>query len=428
MVHGFPRMPDPKTYLLRGGHTATLPNHKNDRRDVALAPVAPWPGAPLEPTGNPMLDGVGPGSYANREDVPELNIDNVPCIVPMRLAEGTYLEARDPDPRGMKVMGADSEPGGIVTDVWVDRAEALIRYLEVEVTTASGPRRVLLPLPFAKIDGRRGRVWVNAILGSQFADVPGHQEPRSGDQARGRPHRRLLRRRHALRHARTPGAAAVKQDFDQFKELPAPLPVGERVIWQGKPSFKGLALRSFHIREVAIYFGLLMAWKLWSNWSHGASLAEAATSVAWLVAPAVSAIAVLAGLAWLFRRAACLHHHHQAGAVSVRRGAADDHERAAEQDRQRRVENLSRWLGRYSAGALNSDRVSYVLLWPHVRPWRLRTPEPMLRALPDAALAAARLSEALTGQPGPAAVALPQSAGRSLVSDAAANNPSTVAA
>jgi photosynthetic reaction center H subunit len=172
VVHGLPRMPDPKTYLLRGGHTATLPNHKNDRRDVALAPTAPWPGAPLGPTGNPMLDGVGPGSYADREDVPELNIDNVPCIVPMRLAEATYLEARDPDPRGMKVMGADSETGGVVTDVWVDRAEALIRYLEVEVTTSAGARRVLLPLPFAKIDGRRGRVWVNAILGRQFADVP----------------------------------------------------------------------------------------------------------------------------------------------------------------------------------------------------------------------------------------------------------------
>ena len=32
--------------------------------------------------------------------------------------------------------------------------------------------RVLLPLPFAKIDRYRRRVRVNAILGSQFADVP----------------------------------------------------------------------------------------------------------------------------------------------------------------------------------------------------------------------------------------------------------------
>jgi photosynthetic reaction center H subunit len=172
VVHGFPRMPAPKRYLLRDGHVATLPNHKNDRRDVALAPVAPWPGAPLGPTGNPMLDGVGPGSWADREDVPELTMEDIPCIVPMRLAEGTYLESRDPDPRGMKVMGADSDVGGVVTDVWVDRAEALIRYLEVEVTTPTGTKRVLLPVPFAKIDGSRRRVWVDAILGSQFADVP----------------------------------------------------------------------------------------------------------------------------------------------------------------------------------------------------------------------------------------------------------------
>jgi photosynthetic reaction center H subunit len=177
VVHGFPRMPDPKSYLLRDGHIATLPNHKNDRRDVPVAPIAVWPGAPMEPTGNAMLDGVGPGSWADREDVPELNIDNVPCIVPMRLAEGTYLEPRDPDPRGMNVIGADNEIAGVVTDVWVDRAEALIRYIEVEVTTAEGPRHVLLPMPFALVNHKRGRVTVNAILGSQFADVPVTKSP-----------------------------------------------------------------------------------------------------------------------------------------------------------------------------------------------------------------------------------------------------------
>ncbi|WP_375412354.1 photosynthetic reaction center subunit H [uncultured Bradyrhizobium sp.] len=212
VVHGFPRMPDPKSYLLSSGHIATLPNHKNDRRDVAVASIARWPGAPGEPTGNPMLDGVGPGSWADREDAPELNIDKIPCIVPLRVAEGTFLESRDPDPRGMLVVGADREIAGVVTDVWVDRAEALIRYLEVEVggtanvetatvvavtpvtvmppsgvpvpaavvevaSVSSTPqvpsrKRVLLPMTFAKIDGRRGRVRVSAILGGQFADVP----------------------------------------------------------------------------------------------------------------------------------------------------------------------------------------------------------------------------------------------------------------
>jgi hypothetical protein len=225
----------------------------------------------------------------------------------------------------------------------------------------------------------------------------------------------------------------VKQDYQQFKdlqfkELPAPLPVGERVIWQGKPSFKGLALRSFHIREVAIYFGLLMAWKLWSNWSHGATLGEAVISVLWLIAPAVSAIAVLCGLAWLFRRAACYtitskRVLFQFGValpmtmnipLSKIAGAA--------------LKTYRDGSGDIPLALSDSNRVSYVLLWPHIRPWRLRTPEPMLRALPDAAIAAAKLSEALTGQPGPAAVALLQSAGRNLASSAAPHTPSTVAA
>ena len=44
-------------------------------------------------------------------------------------------------------------------------------------TSEGGTRRVLLPMPFAKVDGRRDRVWVKAILGRQFADVPVTKSP-----------------------------------------------------------------------------------------------------------------------------------------------------------------------------------------------------------------------------------------------------------
>ncbi len=187
VAHGFPRMPEAKSYRLRTGHVATLPNHGNDRRDVAVAPIARWPGAPYAPTGDPMRDGVGPGSWADREDVPELTMEDIPCIVPLRVTPATTLATEDPDPRGMNVIGCDREIGGVVVDVWVDRAEAIARYLEVEVTAPApkGPvavgsepqlavatKRVLLPLPFALIDKPRGRVSVHAILGRQFADVP----------------------------------------------------------------------------------------------------------------------------------------------------------------------------------------------------------------------------------------------------------------
>ena len=51
----------------------------------------PWPGAPLEPTGDPMLDGVGPGAYAMRADTPDLTLDGLPKIVPLRIASGEKL-------------------------------------------------------------------------------------------------------------------------------------------------------------------------------------------------------------------------------------------------------------------------------------------------------------------------------------------------
>lgn len=184
--HGFPRMPDDKHYKLSSGHVATLPNHKNDRRDVALAPVAKWPGAPLIPTGNPMRDGVGPGSWADREDVPELAMDNTPAIAPLRLTPATSIESRDADPRGMRVIGADDVTGGVVVDVWVDRAEALVRYLEVEVGSNAGAtpitgavpaRRVLVPMPFVLIDKSKRVINVRALHGAQFAGVPTTRHP-----------------------------------------------------------------------------------------------------------------------------------------------------------------------------------------------------------------------------------------------------------
>src|SRR5215469_785804 len=170
---GFPSYPGFKKYLLRHGRVATLPNWKNDRRDAAVTPIAPWPGSPYVPTGNPMLDGVGPASYADREDIPELSMEDVPAIVPLRADTTITLEPRDPDPRGMPVIGADGERGGTVREVWVDRAEMLIRYLEVEVAGVTD-RHVLLPMTMARITKRwrEGRVLVQAILGRQFADAP----------------------------------------------------------------------------------------------------------------------------------------------------------------------------------------------------------------------------------------------------------------
>ncbi len=167
-------IPTAKVYLLPHGGTALSPTGKVDARDLRAAKTEAWPGAPLAPIGDPMLAAVGPGSYAERSNTADLTHEGAVKIVPMRVAANFYLESRDPDPRGMPVYGADGVVGGTVKDVWVDRSEVLVRYFEVEVTTG---KTVLLPINFAKVDGRRGRIDVNAIMGRHFAQVPALANP-----------------------------------------------------------------------------------------------------------------------------------------------------------------------------------------------------------------------------------------------------------
>src|SRR4249920_2872679 len=95
-VQGFPAIPRPKTYLLRDGRTVTTPNFKVSTRTLALTPAAGYLGAPQVPTGNPMLDGVGPGSYAERADVPDLTVDGELRIVPLRAAPAFSVSRHDP--------------------------------------------------------------------------------------------------------------------------------------------------------------------------------------------------------------------------------------------------------------------------------------------------------------------------------------------
>ncbi len=174
-VEGLPPVPAPKSFLLANGETVMAPRQETADYELKARPLAPWPGAPLQPTGNPMTDGVGPGAYAMRADVPDVTMHGQPRIVPMRAHAHHSVAAEDGDPRGMTVVGADRKAAGTVTDIWTDLAETVVRYLEV--TLAGGTRTVLLPMNFAVIDRKRRTVKVESILARHFTDVPSLSRP-----------------------------------------------------------------------------------------------------------------------------------------------------------------------------------------------------------------------------------------------------------
>ncbi len=171
VIKGFP-IPEPKTFLLEGGRSVTVPDLT--RKEPAYNAVASHPssGSPIEPTGDAMTAAVGAGAYSNREDVPERTTHGVPLIQPLRIASDFSVAPQDVDPRGLPVMAGDGKQGGTVKDIWIDSAEMMFRYLEVEIT---GGKTVLLPITFSLI--RRNQVEVHAIYARHFASVPALKNP-----------------------------------------------------------------------------------------------------------------------------------------------------------------------------------------------------------------------------------------------------------
>jgi hypothetical protein len=195
---------------------------------------------------------------------------------------------------------------------------------------------------------------------------------------------------------------------EQIRGINEPLPAGERVLWQGAPDWRVLARRALHVRKFALYFALLLGWQVTSSLADGRTLADTLGATAVLGVMAVVALGLLAGFAWLAGRTTIYAITTQR--IVMRVGVAMPI-----------FVNIP--FSGIEAAALKADadgsgdiplqlksdcRLAYLHLWPHVRPWHVSHPQPMLRALPQAALVATLLAERLAQTGGfalPAAVA-----------------------
>ena len=188
--------------------------------------------------------------------------------------------------------------------------------------------------------------------------------------------------------------------FEPVRGLPARLPEGERLLWQGAPSWWRLAVHAFHVRKVAIYFALVAVWQVWS--------AGNASPLPWLALAAVASIAILTGLAWLYARTPV--YTLTSKRVVIRSGLALPVTLNLPLSM---IDKASlRRHGRGPAGSIaleiiRPDRVAWLVLWPNVRPWTLNHPQPFLRALDDADVVVPLLSDALRTAVTPGATYVP---------------------
>ena len=185
-------------------------------------------------------------------------------------------------------------------------------------------------------------------------------------------------------------------DFEPVRGLPALLPAGETLLWQGHPEWRSLAVRAFHVRKVGVYFCLLAVWSVLSAWAEGSSLSAALSSVLWVAPMALTAVALLIMLAWLAARTTV--YSITSKRVVMRIGVAlpitiNIPFCAVESvGLKRRADGT----GDIPVALSKGYRLAFLVLWPHVRPWHVRSPQPMLRSVPDVEHVARLLAESLS--------------------------------
>ena len=182
-------------------------------------------------------------------------------------------------------------------------------------------------------------------------------------------------------------------NFEPIRGLPEKLPEGEHILWQGAPDPRRLAREALGVRWVAAYFILLAVWRV------GVSSNEVPFGAAILygvpfILSGVVACAILYGIAYVQAKSTVYTLTNKR--VAMRIGAALT-----------MTLNLPyTWIGTAKLDLkpsghgtlafelIGDTRISYLMSWPHVRPWRMARTQPALRCIPDAQNVAQIFAEA----------------------------------
>lgn len=186
-----------------------------------------------------------------------------------------------------------------------------------------------------------------------------------------------------------------EHEIEPLPGLPERLPEGEGILWQGSPRWWSLTSRALHLRALALYFALMVGWSTYNAATTAATFAEAAFASASSAGLALLCLAVLVVIGRALSQAAFYTITNRR--VVLRVGVAlpmtinipfTAIESAAVKRHADGTEDIVLTVS-------PKQKIAWLALWPHARPWRVARAEPMLRAVPVTSGAAQVLARAL---------------------------------
>jgi len=185
--------------------------------------------------------------------------------------------------------------------------------------------------------------------------------------------------------------ATHEHEWEAAPGLPSALPKGERVVWQGAPDWRSLAIHAFHVRKVALYFALMLAVQAINLTApeSGAGM-KPLTVVDWkpLVVAAslyALALALLLGTAWMSARSTLYTLTNKRVVMRIGIVLTLTFNLPFKRIAAASLKPHAQGMGDIALALNPEDRIGWAHLWPHQRAWHISQPQPTLRCVPNGA-------------------------------------------
>ena len=182
--------------------------------------------------------------------------------------------------------------------------------------------------------------------------------------------------------------------------LPEELPASERILWQGSPDWRSLAIRAFHVRKLVVYFALILLLRALLLFDDGLAVAEVAADLGLLLPLPLIALGILATLAWLSARTTVYTVTDRRVVMRIGIVLTLTFNLPLRVLRNADLHVAADGTADIALQLPPGDRIAWLHLWPHARAWHVRHPQPMLRSVPDGRAVAAILGGAWSAATG----------------------------
>ena len=187
---------------------------------------------------------------------------------------------------------------------------------------------------------------------------------------------------------------SAEHEFEAALGLPEPLPAGETILWQGVPSWTAMAKHVFRLQWLAVYFAVIVVLQVFSVAGSEGGIVAGWSSVALAVFLALIGLLLIGLMAYWSATTTMYTLTNRRIVMRVGIVLTVTFNLPYKSLKSADLKLYKDGTGDIPMQIGTEDKIAFFHLWPHVRPWRLANPEPMMRCIPDAKQVATLLTEA----------------------------------